>query len=608
MVVSPALSLGTGDPFVPYEYVRPIGSRPSPLHIVRSITPHEKPKLIVAERFIGAAAATVGQAAAFVGEARRISTLASPNVARVRELAVRGDDLFVFWDFIDGEKLAELWLSASVDVPLELALRWILDVLSGAGAVQSLRDSKQQPMHLAHGELSTATVLVGLDGIARVLHTIARRLPGAQAEAASLGYLAPEVHNGGSHDARADVFSAGVLLWEALSGRRLFPETDAVAILERLRDAAPLPATVPDKARWAQGLVGVATKALSVSPHDRWVTPAAMAAEIRKIAGLRLAPAAAASSFAQTAMGERVRARRARLESGAAGHPQAPQIEKASEVVPWSAPVPTGAGARRWGDADSSSVGAPLVAAPHDLPEPPTQPRQGVAPESLPPSALNSVVPEPIAADHVPLPAPPLPPRSLQPVARVTSNEEAGSGSDLAAAIDVPVSLAPPSVPSHLMPSSDAPPEDERSERPVNRRRMAAVLGGVSALGLIVFALAGWRVAHRTATSPLNGTFANSVSTAISEPAPLAPTGAQEQQPAALAPSATAQPVAPAPPPASAPAVPTASHALRSSGAPHATPTQKPTSATLAPHKQSAPSGSGRPKPKTNGHFDPNSL
>jgi hypothetical protein len=607
MVVSPALSLGTGDPFVPYEYVRPIGSRPTPLHIVRSMTPHEKPKLIVAERFIGAAAASVGQTAAFVGEARRISTLASPNVARVRELAVRGDDLFVFWDFIEGDKLADLWLSASVDVPLELALRWILDVLSGAGAVQSLRDSKQQPMHLAHGELSTATVVVGLDGIARVLHAIARRLPGAQAEAASLGYLAPEVHNGAPYDARADVFSAGVLLWEGLSGRRLFPETDAVAILERLRDAAPLPATVPDKARWAQGLVGVAAKALSVKPDDRWATPAAMAAEIRKIAGLRLAPAAAASSFAQTAMGERARARRARLESSPAGRPEAAQIEKPSEVVPWSAPVPTG-GARRWGDADSSSVGAPVAAAPHDLPEPPTQPRQGVAPESLPPSALNSVVPEPLAADHVPLPAPPLPPRSLLPVARVTSNEEAGSGSDLAAAIDVPVSLPPPSLPLHLMPSSDPPPEDDSSERRVNRRRMAAVLGGVSALGLIVFALAGWRVAHRTATSPLNSSFANSVSTAISEPTPLAPTAAQEPQPAALAPTASAQPVAAAPTPANAPAVPTASHVLRSSGAPHPTPTQKTTSATLAPHKQSAPSGSGRPKPKTNGHFDPNSL
>jgi len=218
------------------------------------------------------------------------------------------------------------------------------------------------------------------------------------------------------------------------------------------------------------------------------------------------------------------------------------------------------------------------------------------------------VVPEPLgAADQAPLPAPPLPLRALQPVAETSGNEDAGSGSDLVSAIDVPVSLPPPSLPSHLVSSSDAPPEGEVLERRVNRRRMAAVLGGVSALGLIVFALAGWRVAHRTAASPLNGTYANSAPTETSEPASMAPTAAQAQ-PATPTPAANPQPVASAPTPASAPAAPAAPHTLRSSGASRVTPPQKPTSATLAPHKQSASSGPGRTKPKTNGHFDPNSL
>src|SRR4029077_3405665 len=133
-------------------------------------------------------------------------------------------------------------------------------------------------------------------------------------EGASLGYLAPELHAGAPYDARADVFGGGVLLLEALSGGRLFPEGDSVAILARLRSAGLAPAAVPNKAPWAKGLVGVAAKALAVSPEDRWSTAAEMAAEIRKVAGLRLAPAAVASSFAQTVMAERVRARRERLE------------------------------------------------------------------------------------------------------------------------------------------------------------------------------------------------------------------------------------------------------------------------------------------------------
>jgi protein kinase-like protein len=603
MVVSPAPWFGASDPFAPYEYVRPIGSRPNQLHLVRRAAPREKPKLIVAERFIGAAAASVGQAAAFVSEARRISTLASPNVARVRELAVRGDDLVVFWEFIDGEKLADVWLSSGLS--LELSLRLILDVLAGVGAIHSVRDAKQQPMHLAHGELSGATVVVGIDGIARVLHAIARRLPGAQTEQASLGYLAPEVHAGAPFDARADVFGAGVLLWESLSGTRLFPESDSVAILARLQSVGLVPAQVPSGAPWAKGLVGVAAKALAISPEDRWPSPAEMAAEIRKVAGLRLAPAVAASSFAQAAMGERVRARRLRLESAAASTPSVTDVDKPPQAVSWSVPSSAGPGARRWSDADASSAGAPIVAhvpvAPPVLEaaEPPTEPKGETLLESLPPSALNSVIPGPPEAP-VDVPPPPLPARAFpQRVTGLTNVGEASSESDLAASLDVPISLPPPSVPVDELPALDLVEPSEVGRR-VDRRRTAAVLGGVSALGLVVFALAGWRVAHRSAAPLSLGTYANSVPAAIAETAVTAQAAAPTQQ------AATAQPTQPGTPSASTPGAPSVPRAARPP-APRSAPAPRPSSAAV-PHKQSTPPAGAHAKATSRTRFDPNSL
>ncbi|HXN32635.1 MAG TPA: protein kinase, partial [Polyangiaceae bacterium] len=303
--------------------VRTVGSRPSLLYVVRHAAPGATPKLFVAERFAGAANPAEAEWATFLSEARRISTLASSNVARVRELAVRGDDLVAFWDFIDGERLGETWLSG---MPLDVSLRMVLDVLSGVGAIHGLRDAKQQPMEMAHGELSTATIVVGLDGAARVLHAIARRMPGARAEAASLGYLAPEVHAGEAYDARADVFGAGVLLWEAVSGKRLFSEGDAAAIVARVRGGGVPAAAVPDEAAWARPLVRVAAKALAPSPGDRWPTASAMAAEIRKAVGLKLASASAAATFAKTAIGPRVKARRQELESGIAATARVPEV------------------------------------------------------------------------------------------------------------------------------------------------------------------------------------------------------------------------------------------------------------------------------------------
>ena len=226
---------------------------------------------------------------------------------------MRGDDLVVFGEFLDGEKLTEFWRSGD-GLPLDIALRILLDVLTGVGALHALRDSNQQPMKLTHGEISPSTILFGSDGVARVLHAVARRAADATAEEASLPYLAPEVHSNDAHDGRADVFSVGVLLWELLEGKRLSGDGEEAAGL-RVR-SGPLPApAAPEKLPWAKALVPVVVKALAAAPEDRWTTAAAMAAEIRKAAGLKLAAASASAAFAKSKFGDRVKERRARWEA-----------------------------------------------------------------------------------------------------------------------------------------------------------------------------------------------------------------------------------------------------------------------------------------------------
>ncbi len=535
----------------PYELRQRIGSRPSPLYVVRHAAPGAKPKLLVAERFAGVANPTDEQWAMFMAEARRMSTLASSNVARVRELAVRGDDLVVFWDFIDGEKLIETWLSAGM--PLEVSLRILLDVLSGLGAIHGLRDAKQEPMDLAHGELSTATIVVGLDGAARVLHAIARRMPGARAEAASLGYLAPEVHAGEAYGACADVFSAGVLLWEALSGTRLFPEGDPVAILACLRDGGVPPPAVPSEVSWARQLIAVAAKALAPSPEDRWPSVASMAAEIRKVVGLKLASAAAAAAFAKTVMGERVRARRQTLESG---------------VDPVAATMP----------AETLSV--------------------SLIPEAIDEALVLSEPPPPLPES---VPPPSLPTATVAPQA---AGDDTGAAPDFAAAIDVPISIAPPPTdPFEVSPTSVETTGSFERDAGAARRRRVAVLGGVGALGLIVFALAGWRAAHRDPGLPASDQ-SRAGAAAVSRPVrpPVAPTLARATISAASpAPSVNAVPPAPAtavaasraprsPPPASSPAAP------------------KPSSSVAAAPAKAPATPQARPKPKSNSGYDPGAL
>ncbi len=302
------------DLFAPYEVIGELGARPTPVYVARqSALAVGGAQLVVAEHFPGACRPSEIARSDLRREARRISTLANPHLSRVREVAVRGDDLVVFGDFLDGEKLGALWKSGEW-IPVDIGLRVLLDVLTGIGALHGLRDSNQQPMKLVHGELSPSTILVGSDGVGRVLHAVARRAIDGVAEDASLPYLAPEVYANDAHDGRADVFSVGVLLWELLANRPLTSDGEEAAGV-RVRSAALEAPEVSEKTPWAKALIPVVAKALAAAPEDRWSTAAVMAAEIRKGAGLKLAAASAAAAYARNKFGERVKQRRARWES-----------------------------------------------------------------------------------------------------------------------------------------------------------------------------------------------------------------------------------------------------------------------------------------------------
>jgi hypothetical protein len=620
-----ALSLPDGL-FAPHELVRELGARPNPVYVVRqaSAATNSKAVLAVAERFAGVAKTPAGEE--LTREARRIATLASPNLARVREVVVRGDDLVVVGEFVEGEKLHELWRPEKL--PLEIALRIIVDALAGLGALHNLRDAKQQPMKLAHGEASPATIVFGLDGIARVLHAVSRRAPGARPEPASHGYLAPEAATGDAYDARADVFSAGVMLWEALSGKRLFAEGAAPAAnAKRVRSGALPPPTVPEKAAWAKSLVGVVTKALSAAPDDRWPTAAVMAAEVRKAAGLKLAPASTAASFARSAFGEGVKTRRESLDGGfRSSRPPKPPPAVAPDELPTLPPSPplepsfveveldpavdtvlVAPGIRANVEEVVELESESLIEAASDRPPPPAAPApagfvldpfaaggvaSGLSGGARPaPSPALAAPTAPVAVVQATRPAEPPPPPSLT------------GAPHFAAAIDLP----PPgfaATPEHVAMSFPASPPleveaDEMDPRsPGARRRKLIVLGGVGALGLVVFLLAAVRIATRepdatpaAALPPV--TTASAVMPTVSPP----PVAKPAAVPGAVSPTAAA--------PAAVAATPAAV-----TKRPAATATPKPTPVVAAAPAHAAPAAhpTGGTKPRPKPTFDPNSL
>src|SRR4051812_22685222 len=142
----------------------------------------------------------------------------------------------------------------------------LLDVLSGLCA---LHEAKLEGGAFVHGAIAPQYILMGEPGSARLVPVTSWHLmPNAPRK--PTGYVAPELLRGEPADQRADLFSVGALLWEALAERRLFPDSSREAVLARLEsgDTPPLGDLV--KASWALPLCQIAERAIASTPAARF--------------------------------------------------------------------------------------------------------------------------------------------------------------------------------------------------------------------------------------------------------------------------------------------------------------------------------------------------
>lgn len=181
---------------------------------------------------------------------------------------------------------------------LEARVRVVADI---AGALIQIHDNGGLPRpHRRHGRLTPRHVLVGVDGSASLFtarEPFSKLLPPQP----DLGYLAPELlTQSGPASQQSDVFSLGVLLWEALDNGRLFPHRRAAAI-SRLIARRSLPGPrIEDE--WALPLGDVAMKALSQNPEERYLDGTAFWLALREHLPAPDGARAALSRLAQRAL------------------------------------------------------------------------------------------------------------------------------------------------------------------------------------------------------------------------------------------------------------------------------------------------------------------
>jgi serine/threonine-protein kinase len=171
----------------------------------------------------------------FMDEARLAGMVHHPNVVSVLDVGEDADGPFLLMDFVEGVPLTRLMQAAAERgerLPLQLCVRVVIEAARGLHAAHELRAADGRPIDLVHRDVSPQNILVGFDGSVRVTDFgIAKAFGNASRTTTGIlkgtvGYLSPEQLRFEEPDRTSDLFSLGVILYELLSGERLYANRD----------------------------------------------------------------------------------------------------------------------------------------------------------------------------------------------------------------------------------------------------------------------------------------------------------------------------------------------------------------------------------------------
>jgi eukaryotic-like serine/threonine-protein kinase len=215
------------------------------VHLGRSLEHAGMARTVAIKRLHSQLAWNPGFVAMFLDEARITAKVKHPNVVAPIDFVVLESqgELCLVMEYVHGETLTHL-LSASFKrmdpPPPAVAVSIMAGVLRGLHAAHEAKTDGGAPLGIVHRDVSPQNIMVGADGVARILDfgvATAKVQPSQTADIELKGkpsYLSPEQIRGGAVDRRADVFASGVVLWEMLARRRLFQHSDPRVVLLKI--------------------------------------------------------------------------------------------------------------------------------------------------------------------------------------------------------------------------------------------------------------------------------------------------------------------------------------------------------------------------------------
>jgi serine/threonine-protein kinase len=187
----------------------------------------------------------------FIDEAKLSARIDDPNVVRVEEFGEDGGRYYLVMEYVQGASLAQVIgvLRHKGGIPVDLAVAIGMQMASGLHGAHEATDEDGAPLGIVHRDVSPHNVLVSYKGNVRIIDfgiAKARQQGAGQTKTGSLrgklAYMPPEqARSARTVDRRADLYAVGLVVWEMLTGRRLFSGKNEIEILNMIRNPVIVP-------------------------------------------------------------------------------------------------------------------------------------------------------------------------------------------------------------------------------------------------------------------------------------------------------------------------------------------------------------------------------
>jgi eukaryotic-like serine/threonine-protein kinase len=280
----------------------------------------------------------------FLREARVALHLKHPHICHVYDFGRVGEHFFLAMEWVEGASLLELLRRAFEDgpcLPVPVVLRVVADVAEALDYVHRLRDGQGQRLGVVHRDVSPQNVVIGWDGAVKLLdfgvarvqaeasHTLAGTVAG------KFGYMAPEQCREERLDGRCDVFALGIVLFEALVGRRLYQRKNDYETMKAILEEPP-PSLRECRPSLPEELGHILQRTLAKAPDERYSTAGELALALHQHMARQgaLAPPTRVADVMHAYFGEEIRRGMPALETDTDLLRALPQADLPAES-PW---------------------------------------------------------------------------------------------------------------------------------------------------------------------------------------------------------------------------------------------------------------------------------